>query len=65
MTWETDFAKVLSRVIGRKESEVFKEPVQYIELNIPDYPDIVKQPMDLGTVSTCLSIYLHTNLIFI
>lgn len=50
MTWETDFAKILNRVIGRKESEVFKEPVQYIELGIPDYPDIVKHPMDLGTV---------------
>ena len=51
MTWEADFAKVLNRIIGRKESEVFKEPVQYIELGIPDYPFIVKQPMDLGTVS--------------
>lgn len=50
MSWEADFAKVLQRVIGRKESEVFREPVQYIELGIPDYPDIIKHPMDLGTV---------------
>jgi len=57
MTWETEFTKVLNRVIGRKESDVFKEPVPYIEIGIPDYPFIVKQPMDLGTVLTTFYIY--------
>ena len=59
MTWETEFTKVLNRVIGRKESDVFKEPVPYIEIGIPDYPFIVKQPMDLGTVLTTFYIYFE------
>ena len=29
----------------------FLEPVDTVALNIPDYHDVVKQPMDLGTVS--------------
>jgi hypothetical protein len=27
------------------------QPVDWEALGIPDYPEIVKQPMDLGTVS--------------
>ncbi|KAM0790690.1 hypothetical protein ACM66B_004548 [Microbotryomycetes sp. NB124-2] len=32
----------------------FYEPVNYIQLNIPQYPSIIKRPMDLGTVRTKL-----------
>ncbi|KAK4052387.1 transcription initiation at TATA-containing promoter protein [Microbotryomycetes sp. JL201] len=32
----------------------FYEPVNYIALNIPQYPSIIKKPMDLGTVRTKL-----------
>lgn len=28
----------------------FMEPVDYVALNIPDYPKLIKNPMDLGTV---------------
>ncbi len=28
----------------------FNQPVDPVALNIPDYLDVVKQPMDLGTV---------------
>lgn len=28
----------------------FGEPVDYVQLCIPDYPKIIKQPMDLGTI---------------
>ncbi|KAI8361275.1 Bromodomain-containing protein [Mortierella sp. GBAus27b] len=28
----------------------FMEPVDYVKLNIPDYPKIIKNPMDIGTV---------------
>lgn len=33
-----------------RNCQFFKEPVDYITLNLPDYPEIVKKPMDLGTV---------------
>ena len=29
---------------------IFSEPVDHVALGIPDYPEIVKTPMDLGTV---------------
>jgi len=34
-----------------KDAAPFLEPVNWKELNIPDYPTIVKRPMDLGTIS--------------
>jgi len=34
-----------------KDAEVFLVPVNWKELNIPDYPTIIKRPMDIGTVS--------------
>ncbi|KAI9223658.1 hypothetical protein BC828DRAFT_375383 [Blastocladiella britannica] len=38
-----------------KDAEPFKDPVDPIRLNIPDYPLIVKNPMDLSTISDKLS----------
>ena len=32
-------------------AEYFKKPVDYVRMRIPDYPIIVKRPMDLGTVN--------------
>eukprot|EP01130_Rhizamoeba_saxonica_P011333 TRINITY_DN4706_c0_g1_i3.p1 TRINITY_DN4706_c0_g1~~TRINITY_DN4706_c0_g1_i3.p1 ORF type:complete len:675 (+),score=127.27 TRINITY_DN4706_c0_g1_i3:305-2026(+) len=33
----------------------FNEPVDHVLLNIPNYPLIIKNPMDLGTISTNLN----------
>ncbi|KAI6899924.1 hypothetical protein KC355_g19763, partial [Hortaea werneckii] len=33
-----------------KSSIYFTKPVDYVALNIPSYPTIIKQPMDLGTM---------------
>lgn len=33
-----------------KHSIAFLRPVDYVTLNIPTYPEIIKQPMDLGTM---------------
>lgn len=37
-----------------KNSIAFLRPVDHIAMNIPTYPDIVKQPMDLGTMDAKL-----------
>lgn len=37
-----------------KNSTAFLRPVDYVMLNIPTYPDIVKNPMDLSTMETKL-----------
>ena len=39
----------------------FLEPVDYIGLNILDYPKIIKHPMDLGTVKKNLLEHKYTN----
>ncbi|CAO3648912.1 unnamed protein product [Cunninghamella blakesleeana] len=41
----------------------FLHPVDYVALNIPDYPNIIKEPMDLSTIEHKLDegIYLNAN----
>ncbi|KAJ9152771.1 hypothetical protein P3X46_026297 [Hevea brasiliensis] len=41
---------LLGRVMTHQHGWVFKEPVDVVKLNIPDYFTIIKHPMDLGTV---------------
>jgi len=38
----------------KKDAAYFLRPVNYDALKLPTYPDIIKQPMDLGTVETKL-----------
>lgn len=42
--------KIVCSIISRQESLVFREPVDWKYLGLVDYPDIVKRPMDLGTI---------------
>jgi bromodomain-containing factor 1 len=42
--------KVIANLKKSSISSAFREPVNYEALNIPTYPEIIKQPMDLGTV---------------
>lgn len=48
--WETNFDRILSKLLAKKESEIFRFPVDWKGLNITDYPLIIKRPMDLKTV---------------
>ncbi|KAJ2963288.1 hypothetical protein NQZ79_g1638 [Umbelopsis isabellina] len=45
--WCNNTLKALRK---HKSSGPFLEPVDIVKFNIPDYPNIVKHPMDLGTV---------------
>lgn len=40
----------LNEIEKNKNSSVFLEPVDYVGLNILDYPQIIKHPMDLSTI---------------
>jgi len=46
---------VLKFFQARPEAEPFLQPVDWQALNLPDYPEIVKHPMDLGTVEANLN----------
>lgn len=41
---------LLKSILDIPEADLFSEPVDPVSLNIPDYFNIVKRPMDLGTV---------------
>lgn len=42
--------KILLSIMSRRESFAFREPVDWKGLGLNDYLDIVKKPMDLGTI---------------
>jgi len=53
--WQRACEKLLHRLMqDKKKSWCFKEPVDPVGLGIPDYPVIIKHPMDLGTIETML-----------
>jgi hypothetical protein len=41
---------ILDDLVMHPQAVYFKEPVDPIELNIPDYPLMITKPMDLGTI---------------
>jgi len=47
-------ACVLDQLMNHKHSWLFDKPVDPEKLDLPDYFDKIKQPMDLGTVRTKL-----------
>jgi Bromodomain len=53
---------VLMKAIGKHPHHwPFKVPVDAIKLNIPDYHDIIKHPMDLGTITKRLENYYYSD----
>lgn len=65
---QTKLSKIFNVLEGDPQAFAFLEPVDYVTLNILDYPDIIKNPMDLGTVKV-YSHYLKSrktcNLVYI
>lgn len=57
---------LLERIRNTKKIKVsgaFKEPVDVVALNIPQYPDVVKNPMDLGTMESKLKEGKYTYIV--
>ncbi|KAK6155266.1 hypothetical protein DH2020_009514 [Rehmannia glutinosa] len=46
---------LLKKLMSQQYAWVFNKPVDVVELNIPDYFDVIKNPMDLGTVKSKLT----------
>jgi len=53
--------KILKELQGKDEAFPFLEPVDWKELNIPDYPQIIKTPMDFITIETKLNSNKYGN----
>ncbi|KAI4366913.1 hypothetical protein MLD38_022715 [Melastoma candidum] len=52
---------LLKRVMDHQYGWVFNKPVDVKALNIPDYFDVIKHPMDLGTVKSRLGSGAYSN----
>ena len=46
----THLEPVIHKMIACEDSHPFRQPVDPVALNIPDYPTIVKHPMDISTM---------------
>ena len=49
-----EMLKIVTSTIARKESMIFRDPVDHVALGLHDYPDIVKEPRDLGTIKSTI-----------
>jgi len=52
--WAKQCQTLLSKLMKSREGPIFNAPVDPVALQIPDYPTVVKCPMDLGTVKVRL-----------
>jgi Bromodomain/Bromodomain extra-terminal - transcription regulation len=52
---------LLKRLMSHKHAWVFSTPVDVVKFNIPDYYDIIKHPMDLGTIKSKFSSGAYTS----
>ncbi|KAF0929364.1 hypothetical protein E2562_021392 [Oryza meyeriana var. granulata] len=52
---------ILKKLMTQKYSHIFNTPVDVVKLNIPDYFQIIKNPMDLGTVRNKLDSGSYTS----
>lgn len=52
--WVKLCLKLLRGLMKHKSASVFLVPVNHVALNIPDYPLIIKHPMDMATVDAKL-----------
>ena len=49
-SWEKVAKKLMNSLWKVKDAEIFHKPVDPMELGIPDYFDIIKNPMDFTTI---------------
>lgn len=52
---------LLNKLCTHRHATYFLQPVDPIALNIPDYPKIIKEPMDLGTIRKRLKAKEYRN----
>ena len=59
--WDKAAKRILAYLCKQQGAWHFHEPVNYEALHIPDYPQIIKKPMDLGTVKQKISTCVYFN----
>lgn len=59
--WERTAKKLINNVSKINEAEPFLRPVDYEAIGLPDYPEIIKHPMDFSTIKKKLNSYAYVN----
>ena len=54
--------QVHKALMACKHAKSFLEPVDWVALKIPTYPEIITHPMDLGTIQVTLSYSLSDGI---
>lgn len=52
---------ILRKLMIHKHGWVFNSPVDFVKLEIPDYPKVIKKPMDLGTIQKRLETNFYSD----
>jgi len=53
---------IVQKILDHQYGWLFKDPVDPVELGIPDYFDVIKEPMDLGKVKERLESEYYTTI---
>ncbi|CAD8135075.1 unnamed protein product [Paramecium pentaurelia] len=61
-TWEKQAKKIIAQIWKAKGAYFFHKPVDQEEFHITDYFDIVKKPMDFGTIKNKLNVNAYKNI---
>lgn len=61
-SWEKYAKKLMNQLWKVKEADLFHKPVDPVELSIPDYPEVITNPMDFSTIKKKLNQSLYTNM---
>jgi hypothetical protein len=48
--WESVAGQIMNSLWKLKGAHIFHKPVDYLKLGIPDYPTVIKEPMDFSTI---------------
>ncbi|KAF0990936.1 hypothetical protein HZS_1386, partial [Henneguya salminicola] len=56
------FFPILNKLLRTADSVYFNQPVDPIKLCIPDYPEIIREPMDFSTIADKLSNYKYKSI---
>eukprot|EP00826_Nyctotherus_ovalis_P060548 TRINITY_DN850_c0_g2_i14.p1 TRINITY_DN850_c0_g2~~TRINITY_DN850_c0_g2_i14.p1 ORF type:complete len:274 (-),score=75.18 TRINITY_DN850_c0_g2_i14:141-962(-) len=59
--WDKAAKKIIAHLWKMSGANHFQQPVDVVALNIPDYHDVIKHPMDLGTIKNKLATCQYNN----
>jgi ankyrin repeat protein len=59
--WDKVAGKILNHLWKQHGAWHFHRPVDYVAMKIPDYPELIKHPMDFGTIKERLATGCYKN----